>query len=289
MKLYSIETGNFKLDGGAMFGIVPKSIWQKTNPADEKNLIDLAMRCLLIEDGERLILIDTGIGNKQNEKFFGFYYLWGDFSLDASLAKHGFNREDITDVFLTHLHFDHCGGAIQYNKEKDYLEASFKNAKFWSNESHWDWAINPNQREKASFLQENILPLKESGQLNMIDLPTNGSVLENSSLGFDILFVDGHTEKQMLPIITYKGKKIVYIADLIPTVGHIPLIYVIGFDTRPLITLDEKNDFLQKAVENDYILFFEHDHINELATLKLTEKGVRLDQTYSFSEVFDSI
>ena len=289
MKLYTIETGNFKLDGGAMFGIVPKSIWNKTNPADDRNLIDLAMRCLLIEDGERLILIDTGIGTKQDAKFFGFYYLWGDATLDNSLAKHGFHRDDITDVFLTHLHFDHCGGAIQYNKEKNYLEASFKNAKFWSNANHWDWAVNPNPREKASFLKENILPLQESGQLNLIDLPQNGSILENSPLGFDILFVDGHTEKQMLPIITYKSKKIVYIADLIPTVGHIPLIYVIGFDTRPLITVEEKGTFLQKAVENEYILFFEHDHVNELATLKLTEKGVRLDKTYSFSEVFDSI
>lgn len=289
MKLYKIETGNFKLDGGAMFGIVPKSIWNKTNPADERNLIDLSMRCLLIEDGDKLILIDTGIGTKQDAKFFGFYYLWGDFSLDNSLAKHGFHRDDITDVFLTHLHFDHCGGAIQYNKEKDYLEASFKNAKFWSNSAHWDWAINPNPREKASFLKENILPLKESGQLNFIDVPQNGNFLEKSPLGFDILFVDGHTDKQMLPIISYKGKKIVYIADLIPTVGNIPLIYVIGYDTRPLITLEEKESFLQKAIENDYILFFEHDHVNELATLKQTEKGIRVDEIYSFSEVFDSI
>lgn len=288
MKLYPIETGNFKLDGGAMFGIVPKIIWQKTNPADEKNLIDLAMRCLLIEDGDRLILIDTGIGKKQDAKFFGFYYLWGDATLDRSLEKKGFHRDDITDVFLTHLHFDHCGGAIQYNQEKDYLEASFKNAKFWSNAEHWDWAINPNPREKASFLKENILPMQESGQLNFIDVPTIGNRLENSPLGFDILFVDGHTDKQMLPIIHYKGKKLVFIADLIPCAGHIPLIYVIGYDTRPLLTVDEKAHFLEEAVKNDYILFFEHDSQHELATLKQTEKGVRLDQTYSFSEVFEA-
>lgn len=288
MKLYSIETGNFKLDGGAMFGIVPKSIWQKTNPADEKNLIDLAMRCLLIEDGERLILIDTGIGNKQDEKFFSFYYLFGEYNLDQSLAKHGFHRDDITDIFLTHLHFDHCGGAIQFNKTKEYLEPSFKNAKFWSNENHWDWAVNPNPREKASFLKENILPLQESGQLNYINLPQNSNRLEKSPLSFDILFVDGHTEKQMLPIITYKGKKIVYVADLIPTVGHIPLIYVIGFDTRPLITVDEKTKFLEEAVENEYYLFFEHDYTNELATLQRTEKGIRLKETFQFRDVFDS-
>ena len=286
MKLYSIETGNFKLDGGAMFGIVPKSIWNKTNPADERNMIELAMRCLLIEDGDRLILIDTGIGNKQDDKFFGYYYLYGEQNLDASLAKHGFHRDDITDVFLTHLHFDHCGGAIQWDKTKTLLEPSFKNAKFWSNDNHWDWAVNPNPREKASFLKENILPMQESGQLNFIDLPLNANRLTDSPLGFDILFVDGHTEKQMLPIITYKGKKIVYVADLIPTVGHIPLIYVIGFDTRPLLTVDEKGKFLNEAVENEYYLFFEHDAHHELATLQQTEKGVRLKETFGFDEIF---
>ncbi|WP_288763779.1 MBL fold metallo-hydrolase [uncultured Weeksella sp.] len=286
MKLYSIETGNFKLDGGAMFGIVPKSIWNKTNPADERNMIELAMRCLLIEDGDRLILIDTGIGNKQDDKFFGYYYLYGEQNLDTSLAKHGFHRDDITDVFLTHLHFDHCGGAIQWNKTKTLLEPSFKNAKFWSNDSHWDWAVNPNPREKASFLKENILPIQESGQLNFIDLPQNTNRIHNSPLGFDILFVDGHTEKQMLPIITYKDKKIVYLADLIPTVGHIPLIYVIGFDTRPLLTVEEKGKFLNEAVEQEYYLFFEHDPYHELATLQQTEKGVRLKDTFGFDEIF---
>lgn len=287
MKLYSIDTGFFKLDGGAMFGIVPKSIWNKTNPADANNLIELAMRCLLIEDGNRLILIDTGIGNKQNEKFFGFYHLYGDVSLDISLAKHGFHRDDISDVFLTHLHFDHCGGAIQWNQSKEYLEPAFKNATFWSNDAHWDWAVNPNPREKASFLTENILPMQESGQLKMLSIPQNTeNRILNTELGFDVLFVDGHTDKQMIPMINYKGKKIIYIADLIPTVGNIPLIYVIGFDTRPLITVEEKGKFLEEAVENDYILFFEHDPYHELATLKRTEKGIRLAETFSFTEVF---
>lgn len=287
MKLYPIETGYFKLDGGAMFGIVPKIIWNKTNPADTNNLINLAMRCLLIEDGDRLILIDTGIGNKQNEKFFSFYYLFGNVTLDLSLAKHGFHRDDITDVFLTHLHFDHCGGAIQWNENKEYLEPAFKNATFWSNDAHWNWATHPNPREKASFLKENIFPIQDSGQLKMLSLPKEGeNILNETPLGFEILFVDGHTDKQMIPIINYKGKKIVYIADLIPTVGNIPLIYIIGFDTRPLLTVDEKGKFLEEAVKNEYILFFEHDFENELATLKHTEKGIRLNETYSFTEVF---
>ena len=287
MKIYPINTGYFKLDGGAMFGIVPKSIWNKTNPTDANNLIDLAMRCLLIEDGNRLILIDTGIGNKQNEKFFGFYHLFGDISLDLELTKNGFHRDDITDVFLTHLHFDHCGGAIQWNQSKEYLEPAFKNATFWSNDAHWDWAIHPNPREKASFLKENILPIQESGQLKMLSLPKEGENKRlNTSLGFDILFVDGHTDKQMIPIIKYKGKTIVYIADLIPTIGNIPLIYVVGFDTRPLLTLDEKSKFLEEATKNEYLLFFEHDPFHELATLKATEKGIRINETFSFTEFF---
>ncbi len=287
MKLYPINTGYFKLDGGAMFGIVPKSIWNKTNPADANNLIDLAMRCLLIEDGDRLILIDTGIGNKQNEKFFGFYHLFGDVSLDLELAKNGFHRDDITDVFLTHLHFDHCGGAIQWNQSKEFLEPAFKNATFWSNDAHWNWAVNPNPREKASFLKENILPIQESGQLKMLSLPKNNEdKTQNTALGFDILFVDGHTDKQMIPIIKYKGKTIVYIADLIPTTGNIPLIYVVGFDTRPLITVTEKSKFLNEAAKNEYLLFFEHDPFHELATVKATEKGIRINETFSFTEVF---
>ena len=286
MRIYPIETGNFKLDGGAMFGVVPKVLWQRTNPADENNLIEMSMRCMLIEDGERLILIDTGMGNKQSEKFFGFYYLWGDFSLDTSLAQHGFHRDDITDVFLTHLHFDHCGGAIQWNKERTGYEPAFKNAKFWTNANHWKWATVPNQREKASFLKENINPMEASGQLNFVQLPS-GNYQENSELGFGILFADGHTEKQMIPHIQYKGKTIVFMADLLPTVGHIPLPYVMGYDTRPLLTLDEKQIFLNEAVEKEYILFLQHDAFNELCTLKQTEKGVRLDQTYKFNEVFN--
>ncbi|SNR13920.1 MBL fold metallo-hydrolase [Tenacibaculum jejuense] len=281
MRIYPIETGNFKLDGGAMFGVVPKSLWQRTNPADVNNMIDMSMRCLLIEDGDRLTLIDTGIGNKQSDKFYGYYYLFGDFSLDKSLAELGFHRDDITDVFLTHLHFDHCGGAIQWNKDKTGFEPAFKNAKFWSNSRHWDWAVNPNPREKASFLSENILPIEESGQLNFLHLNAKDDV------GFDVLFKDGHTEKQMLPKIQYKGKTIVFMADLLPTVGHIPLPYVMGYDTRPLLTLKEKEAFLTEAADNEYLLFLEHDAHNEVITVKHTEKGVRLNETYKFREIFN--
>jgi len=286
MKIYPIETGNFKLDGGAMFGVVPKVLWQRTNPADSNNLIDMSLRTMLIEDGNRLILIDTGIGNKQSDKFFSHYYMFGDFSLDTSLAKHGFHRDDITDVFLTHLHFDHCGGSIQWNKDKTGYEPAFKNAKFWSNKNHWQWAVEPNIREKASFLKENINPIKASGQLNFVNLPTNNFV-QNSELGFDILFADGHTEKQMIPQIQYKDKTIVFMADLLPTVGHIPLPYIMGYDTRPLLTMDEKAIFLNKAADNNYLLFLEHDATNELCTVKHTEKGVRLNETYKFNEVFN--
>ncbi len=286
MKIYPIETGNFKLDGGAMFGVVPKVLWQRTNPADNNNLIDMSLRCMLIEDGKRLILIDTGVGNKQSEKFFSHYYLFGDFTLDTSLAKYGFHRNDITDVFLTHLHFDHCGGSIQFNKNRTGFEPAFKNAKFWSNENHWQWAAEPNVREKASFLKENINPIKDSGQLNFVKL-TNTNFNTTSELGFGILFVDGHTEKMMLPQIQYKGKTLVFMADLLPTVGHIPLPYVMGYDTRPLLTMDEKQQFLNLAVDNNYILFFEHDAQHELCTVKHTEKGVRLEQTYSFNEIFN--
>lgn len=286
MKIYPIETGNFKLDGGAMFGVVPKTLWQRTNPADSNNLIEMSMRCMLIEDGNRLILIDTGTGNKQSDKFFGYYYFFGDFSLDGSLAKHGFHRDDITDVFLTHLHFDHCGGAIQWNKDRTGYEPAFKNAKFWSNKNHWQWAVEPNMREKASFLTENINPIEASGQLNFVDLPSTDFV-QNSALGFDILFADGHTEKQMIPHIEYQGKTIVFMADLLPTVGHIPLPYVMGYDTRPLLTMDEKAKFLNIAADNDFLLFLEHDATNELCTVQHTEKGVRVKETYKFNEVFN--
>ena len=279
MKIYPIETGNFKLDGGAMFGVVPKSLWQKTNPADANNMIEMSMRCMLIEDGGRLTLVDTGLGSKQSEKFFSYYYLFGDFSLESSLAKYGFHKDDITDVFLTHLHFDHCGGAIE--RQNDSLVPAFKNAKFWSNANHWDWAVNPNPREKASFLKENILPIKESGQLNFIaDQPVE-------DVGFDVVFVDGHTEKQMLPKLNYKGKTIVFMADLLPTVGHIPLPYIMGYDTRPLLTLKEKASFLNEAADNNYYLFLEHDAYNEICTVKHTEKGVRLDETFKFTDIFN--
>ncbi|CAM1349618.1 MBL fold metallo-hydrolase [Tenacibaculum insulae] len=281
MRIYPIETGNFKLDGGAMFGVVPKSIWQKTNPADDKNMISMSMRCMLIEDGDRLTLVDTGIGNKQSDKFFGYYYMFGDFSLDVSLAKHGFHRDDITDVFLTHLHFDHCGGAIQWNNGKTGYEPAFKNARFWSNQRHWDWAVNPNPREKASFLQENIQPIKESGQLNFLHLNAKDYV------GFDVLFKDGHTEKQMLPKIEYQGKTVVFMADLLPTAGHIPLPYVMGYDTRPLLTLKEKEAFLKEAADKEFYLFLEHDAYNELITVKHTEKGVRLKETFNFTDIFN--
>ncbi len=287
MIIYPIETGNFKLDGGAMFGVVPKTLWQRTNPADSNNMIDMGMRSMLIEDGNRLILIDTGLGNKQSDKFFSYFHLNGDFSLDTSLAKYGFHRDDITDVFLTHLHFDHCGGSIQWNKSRTAYEPAFKNAKFWSNSKHWKWATEPNSREKASFLKENINPIQSSGQLNFVQL-NKSNYIKNSELGFDIFLADGHTEKQMIPHIQYKGKTLVFMADLLPTVGHIPLPYVMGYDTRPLVTMDEKASFLKKAVEQDYILFLEHDAHNELCTLKQTERGIRLDKTFSFNEFFNN-
>ena len=284
MKLYAIETGNFKLDGGAMFGVVPKTIWNKTNPADANNLIDIAARCLLIEDGNRLILIDTGMGNKQSEKFFGYYSLWGSHSLDASLAKYGFYRDDITDVFMTHLHFDHCGGSIQWNKDRTGYEPAFKNAKFWTNENHWQWATQPNAREKASFLSENILPMQESGQLNFIERP-EGDFGASTEMGFDIFYADGHTEKQMLPHISYNGKIIVFCADLLATAGHIPLPYVMGYDTRPLLTMPEKNKVLTAAADHNHFLFLEHDAHNEIITVQHTEKGVRLKEVFKCEEV----
>ena len=284
MKLYPIETGNFKLDGGAMFGVVPKTLWSKTNPADANNLIDIAARCLLIEEGNRLILIDTGMGNKQNEKFFGHYSLWGDHTTEKSLAKHGFTRDDITDVFMTHLHFDHCGGSVQWNKDRTGYEPAFKNAHYWTNENHWNWATKPNNREKASFLPENILPMQESGQLKFIDRP-DGDFLEQSELGFGIFFADGHTEKQMIPHINYNGKTIVFMADLLPTAGHIPLPYVMGYDTRPLLTLDEKAKFMNVAADKGYYLFLEHDAVNEIITVEHTEKGVRLKEVLRCDDI----
>lgn len=285
MKIYPIECGNLKLDGGAMFGVVPKPLWTRTNPADSNNMIDIATRSLLIEDGNRLILIDTGMGDKQPEKFFNYYYLWGDHSIDKSLARYGFGREDITDVFFTHLHFDHCGGAIKWNKDKTGYEPAFPNAKFWSNKDHWKWATEPNPREKASFLKENILPIEESGQLNFVEIGEN-NLSTQTPLGFDVIFVDGHTDKQMLPKIKYQGHTLVYAADLIPTAGHIPLVYVMGYDTRPLLTMKEKAGFLEQAAEEKWLIAFEHDAHNHLAQLKLTERGVKLGQIFSYNEVF---
>lgn len=279
MNLHVINTGFFKLDGGAMFGVVPKSLWSRTNPADENNMCSWAMRSLLIEDGDRLILIDNGMGDKQSDKFFGFYYLHGDDSLQKSLNAAGFSEDDVTDVFLTHLHFDHCGGGVRYGKDGN-PELTFKNAKYWSNQDHWKWATVPNAREKASFLSENILPMQESGHLNFVDLQN-----QSNFNVFDIITVDGHTDKQMLPKIRYKDKTIVFMADLLPSTGHIPLPYVMGYDTRPLLTLDEKAAFLNEAADNEYILYLEHDSMNECCTVKHTEKGVRLDQTFSLKEI----
>ena len=287
MTIYPLNTGYFKLDGGAMFGVVPKSLWQRTNPADENNLCSWAMRSMLIEDGDRLILIDTGIGDKQDDKFFSHYYLHGDDSLDGNLKKLGYSRDDITDVFLTHLHFDHCGGSIEWNDERNGYRPAFKNARFWSNERHWKWATEPNPREKASFLKENILPIQESGQLNFVKAEDNDFLIP-TDLGFDAFLVNGHTDAQMIPVLNYKGKKLVFMADLLPSTGHIPLPYVMGYDTRPLLTLEEKARFLNMAAKEGYYLFLEHDNQNELCTVQQTEKGVRLKETHSFNEIFGS-
>ena len=276
MDLYSINAGNFRLDGGAMFGVVPKSLWQKIIPADSNNTISLCTRCLLIQNGNKLILIDTGMGDKQSEKFFGYYYLWGEDTLFDSMKKNGFHPDDVTDVFLTHLHFDHCGGGVTRSGESSFKTA-FKNAKYWSNRSHWDWATNPNKRESPSFLKENILPIEESGQLHYLQ-KGGKSYLTNSGLGFDVLFVDGHTEKQMIPIVSYKGQKIAFSADLIPTAGHIPLPYIMSYDVRPLVSMKEKELFLDFCYENNVFLFFEHDASVELCSVKKTGRGVRLNE-----------
>ena len=283
MNLYPINAGNFKLDGGAMFGVVPKSLWQKTNPSDSDNLIDLTARCMLIESGSRLILVDAGMGDKQSEKFFSYYKPWGDDSLVKSINSAGFSIDEITDVFLTHLHFDHCGGSTVLNSNNVSVPL-FKNAKYWSNKNHWDWATNPNSREKASFLKENLIPIEESGQLCFLDVKSPG-FNHYDELGFDVLFVDGHTEKQMIPKVSYNGKEVVFMADLLPTAGHIPLPYIMGYDVRPLTTLEEKRSFLNLAVQEEYCLFMEHDAHNEIITLKSTEKGVRFGGSLSLKDL----
>lgn len=286
MVLHPIEAGNFKLDGGGMFGVVPKTIWQRTNPADANNLIDIAARCLLVEDGDKLTLIDTGMGHKQSDQFFGYFSPWGPFNLKDSVKKAGFSMDEVTDVFLSHLHFDHVGGAVQWNKDRSAYEMAFKNAHFWTNKRHWDWATKPNAREKASFLKENLLPIEAAGQLRF--LRDNTQVVERASdFNFEVFYADGHTEKQMLPMIQYQGKTLVFMGDLLPTTGHIPLPYVMGYDTRPLLTLKEKAYFLDLAATHGYYLFLEHDAHHEVITVKHTEKGVRLDQVFAFSELFN--
>ncbi|MGB3063047.1 MBL fold metallo-hydrolase [Sphingobacterium thalpophilum] len=278
MKLHAIETGFFKLDGGAMFGVVPKSIWNKTNPADSNNMCTWGNRLLLIEESNRLMLVDTGLGDKQNEKFFSHYYLHGDATLDKSLKSLGYDRNDITDVFLTHLHFDHCGGAIIRDGER--LSPAFKNADFWSNSDHWAWATNPNPREKASFLKENILPIQESGRLKFVE-----NVTDPFGENISIRYAHGHTEAMMLPQIKYKGKTVLYMADLLPSVGHIPIPYVMGYDIRPLVTMDERNSYWNEIVDNEYVLFFEHDPVHECCTLQHTEKGIRVKDIFKLNDI----
>lgn len=280
MKLYTINTGYFKLDGGAMFGVVPKSIWNKLNPSDENNMCSWALRCLLIDTGKKRILIDTGMGNKQDPKFFNHYYLHGDDSLESSLAKHGFTKDDITDVFHTHLHFDHCGGSII--REGDQLVPAFKNATYWSNEQHWKWATEPNDREKASFLKENILPMQQSGRLQFAEVKEGTSLFEEA---ITLMFVYGHTDAMMLPAIRYKEKTIVFMADLLPSTAHLPLPYIMGYDMFPLTTLKEKKSFLHQALDKDYVLYFEHDAKVECCTLQLTEKGIRVKDTFKLEEL----
>jgi glyoxylase-like metal-dependent hydrolase (beta-lactamase superfamily II) len=281
MKLYTVNTGHFKLDGGAMFGVVPKSMWNKINPADENNMCSWAMRCLLIEEGNKLILVDNGMGNKQDEKFFGYYYLHGNDSLDRSLKQLGFSKDDITDVVLTHLHFDHCGGSIEYSDDRTKLRPAFRNARYHVHPKHWEWAVHPNPREKASFLKENILPIKESGQL--VDLFEDSEIIKDLSF----IEVNGHTEAMMLPVIRHQKGTLAFMADLIPSAGHLPLPYVMAYDTRPLLTLQEKERILKLAVEEQWTLFFEHDPIIECASVEQTEKGIRKKDSFPLKDFFD--
>ena len=282
MKIHTIDTGLFKLDGGAMYGVVPRSMWQKLNPPDANNMCTWAMRCLLIEDGGRLLLIDNGIGEKQDEKFRGHFYLHGDDTLEKSLRKLGFTSADVTDVFLTHLHFDHCGGSV-VRRPDGVLPLAFPNATYWSNEAHWNWAVEPNPREKASFLTENILPIQESGHLKFIDL--QGGVPDALPQFSEIIRADGHTEKMMVPLMEYKGRKLAFMADLLPSAGHVPLPYVMSYDVRPLITMTEKEAVLRRAAEENWVLLLEHDPTNEACTVQMTDRGVRLGETLRLADL----
>jgi glyoxylase-like metal-dependent hydrolase (beta-lactamase superfamily II) len=287
MKLHPIETGYFKLDGGAMFGVVPRTLWSKRHAPDANNLCTWAMRCLLVEDGDRLTLIDNGLGDKQDAKFFGHYEPHGDATLEGSLNRLGFSPNDITDMFLSHLHFDHCGGSIK--RSGDGYVPTFPNARYWSNEYHWDWATSPNPREKASFLPENILPIQESGQLQCVDIGRRSNeenvYVRNVLPNMDVLLVNGHTDAMMIPHISYKGRTVVFMADLLPSVHHIPLPWVMAYDTRPLLTLDEKKDMLEMAADREFVLFFEHDPDHECATVERTDKGIRLKETFKLADL----
>lgn len=279
MRVEAIHCGNFKLDGGAMFGTVPKSIWQKLNPADEKNLCNWAMRCLLVEDGDRLILIDNGIGDKQSEKFYGYYYLNGDQSLEKSLRAKGVDFKDITDVVLTHLHFDHCGGSVKWDSAKDRFELAFPNAEYWVHPDHWAHAQDSNPREKASFLKENIQPIQELGQLRFL-----GEDLKISK-NIGAFVANGHTEKMVCPKINLGHKTLVFMADLIPSIGHIRPNYVMGYDIRPLETMKERAAFLEEAVAQNYVLMFEHDLSVECGTIVKTDRGFALDQGFDLKDI----
>jgi glyoxylase-like metal-dependent hydrolase (beta-lactamase superfamily II) len=286
MKIYPIETGNFKLDGGAMFGVVPKSLWSRSKQADENNMCSWSMRCMLVDYGDRLVLIDTGMGDKQSEKFFSYYYLFGEDTLQKSITSLGYGLDEVTDVVLTHLHFDHCGGAVSLDRSKDRYYTTFPNATYWSCEEHWNWAVSPNDREKASFLKENMLPIQEAGQLKFVK--RNGRWSEGELFpGFKIFFADGHTESQMIPYIEYEGKTLIYAADLMPSAAHIPMPYIMGYDVRPLATLEDKKIFLDSAAKNDHIIFLEHDIDHECIRVHETEKGIRVKDTHAFAELFE--
>lgn len=279
MKIFPIETGHFKLDGGAMFGVVPKSLWSKQYPADQNNMIDMVMRCLLVVNGDKVILFNNGIGDKQSEKFFSHFYLSGNESLLSSLASVGYKPEDVTDMFLTHLHFDHCGGSVIYNNDSSNYELMFPNAQYYISESQWNWALNSNKRESASFLIENIKPIEQSGHLRLF---RRGDVLFSD---IEIRMFNGHTEGQAIPFINYKNKTLVFCSDVLPTKAHVPLPWVMSYDTRPLITLDEKEALLKEAAANKYILFMEHDAYNECFVLEETEKGIKAGESFSLNIV----